>query len=1358
MKTSASMNASNDYPIGEFRSVFDGTEPFLADHIIQGQKILPGMAYLEIARAAVAASAPPGDDAMLVLSDSVFVNALTVKDKRTVTVRVYPGGAGQFGVEVSTEQGVHFQTRVSVQKTSECLATKGYAPVLDIAGLRAAITRPGPTKSAFYQTYRNRGVELGPSHRGVEEIFLDGQGEGLARIRLPGSSARGMMMDAGALDSIIQSGLALVDNPEANVVPFAVTNTLVVGALTDTMIVHIRQRPDGMHYVAADEQGNVRVIIEGFQTREIDLNARQDRLSFHRPVWKNVTPPHTDDPAVHVVEASGDYVATTKALLATAQSLATDKHNRSVLELHVTEQNHAARGLWAALKTVSIEHSQIDVRLKSGDAYVALSYQDAGADIGSEFAWRDGTTALISGGLGALGLLVAQDIAERTTGSTLILLGRRTPSEAETARIEALRASGANVIHRRCDIARLDEVETIVAEHPAITVVVHAAGLIDDALMIHKTADAIDRVLAPKVQGIENLDRATAGCPLELFIAFSSVAGALGNAGQFDYAAANGYMDTYIEARSTRVRAGQAQGLSLGINWPLWEEGAMRIDDASRETLARTYAIKPLPSAEGLKALRLAIASPHANLLPLYGQKNAHAALFAPPKVIAVEARPQQSSAEQDKLQREILQEMRLQAAQHLKMKPNQINETEDWTNFGFDSILISSFVSHLNNVYDLNLMPTAMFEASNLLRFSQFLAENHAAEMIRKFGVNGARAAAPAAKIAVDASSQPAAREPAGSDGAAVSQFARRFREAYRNRSSYRDEDVAVVGMSCRIAGANNPDEFWRMLDEGRDMISEIPEDRWDWRDYPGVSRWGSFIAGIKDFDPLFFGISPAEAMYMSPEQRLMMQAVWECIEDAGYGGDSLKGTNTGIYVGSGPSSYTTMMSHLPIEAYSVTGTLSSVGPNRISYNMDWHGPSNPIDTACSSSLVAAHRAIEAIRGGHCDVAIVGGVNALLSPDVYVSFAKSGMLCEDGRCKTFSDKANGYVRGEGVGMLMLKSLRAAQRDGDDIYAVIKGAAENHGGRTTSLTAPNPNAQAAVILRAVEDAGIDFHRVGYIECHGTGTELGDPVEISGLKTVAKELLDADTAAEKQIAAPCYLGSIKTNIGHLEYGAGVMGMIKVIQQIRHRKIAKSLHCDTISPLIDLKRTPYRVAQQAVDWDVPAGQTRIGGVSSFGFGGVNAHVVIEEYVDLTSGHGPENADSEQLLVFSARNAETLHATLQAYPEFLARNDRSAETLQRIAHTLQTGRAGMQERVAFVVRSIDEFDELLKGFLEEKDDFYHRKVYRGSGKAGTGDIGDTQAGQEFMRRLVETGELGKIAELWVTGAKLDWRILRP
>lgn len=1355
-----------DYPIGEFRSAFDGRELFFADHIIQGQKILPGMAYLELARAAVAASAPSGPDTMLVLHDSVFVNALTLKDKRELVVRVYPGAPGQFGVEVTTEQGVHFQTRVSQQNRDDYLASKGYSATLDLAALRAVCTRPGPDKAAFYRTFRNRGVELGPSHRGVDEILLhaDGNHEGLARIRLPGSSARGMAMDPGALDSIIQSGIALVDNPEANVVPFAVTSTLVVDALADTMYVQMLQREDGMHYIAADEQGRVRVIIEGFQTREIDLQARQDRLNFRRPAWA-VAPAGTDDGRlVRVVDAGGDYVQTTKAVLAAAQDLARDKDTPALLEVRAPSGHDDVRGLWAALRTVNQEQPHIDTRIRIGDAVQTLDYRDVDAEMGTEFAWRDGHTVLVSGGLGELGLLVAADLAARSRGCTLILLGRRTPGERETARIEAMRAAGANVVHRACDVSDFAQVRAVVEEFPGIDVVIHAAGLIDDAHLVQKTEATLDRVLAPKVAGTVNLDRATADCPLEVFVAFSSVAGALGNVGQFDYAAGNGYMDAYVEARAERVRRGEARGRSLSINWPLWAEGAMQLDAASRDNLARVYAVKPLPSEEGLKALRLAIGSAHDRLLPLFGQKQAQAALFAPPKA----AKPAERGGERgersapvadaDKLQREVLQEMRMQAAQHLKMKPNQIDENEDWTAFGFDSILISSFVSHLNHVYDLNLMPTAMFEASNLSRFSHFLAEHYGAQLSRKLSLGSGKSTA--AKPARETRAPVRAAAPVEPDGQQVSQFARKFREAYRSRTSYRDQDVAVVGMSCRIAGANSPDEFWRMLEGESDMVSEIPADRWDWRDYPGISKWGSFIDGIADFDPLFFGISPAEATYMSPEQRLMMQSVWECIEDAGYGGERLKGTNTGIFVGAGPSSYTSLMGHLPVEAYSVTGSVSSVGPNRISYYMDWHGPSNPIDTACSSSLVAVHRAIEAMRSGHCDAAIIGGVNALIASDVYVSFSKSGMLCADGRCKTFSDKANGYVRGEGVAMLMLKPLRAAQRDGDDIYAVIKGAAENHGGRTASLTAPNPNAQAAVIRRAVADAGVDFNRYGYIECHGTGTELGDPVEIRGLKMVAKELLEGEAAEEKQQSNPCFLGSIKSNIGHLEYAAGVVGLIKLILQIRHKRIARSLHCDTISPLIDLRQTPYRIAQQSHDWDVPEGQTRIGGVSSFGFGGANAHVVIEEYIEPDAAVDADaDEDAPQLLVFSARNADALHATLQAYPPFLARIEPGPDTLARIAHTLQVGRGEMQERIAFVARSVEEWSELLAGYLEAKDDFHHRKVFRGSVRSGTGDnldLGDTQAGQEFMRRLVETGELEKIAELWVKGARLDWRLL--
>jgi polyketide synthase PksN len=283
------------------------------------------------------------------------------------------------------------------------------------------------------------------------------------------------------------------------------------------------------------------------------------------------------------------------------------------------------------------------------------------------------------------------------------------------------------------------------------------------------------------------------------------------------------------------------------------------------------------------------------------------------------------------------------------------------------------------------------------------------------------------------------------------------------------------------------------------------------------------------------------------------------------------------------------------------------------MSYFLNIHGPSEPIETACSSSLVAIHRAVTAIAMGNCDMAIAGGINTIVSPSSYISFSKSGMLCEDGRCKTFSDKANGYVRGEGVGMLFLKRLEAAEQDGDHIYGVIRGTSENHGGRASSLTAPNPKAQADVLVDAYRRAGIDPRTVTYIEAHGTGTELGDPIEINGLKMAFNRLYQS-TGNTDITSGYCGLGSVKSNIGHLELAAGVAGVIKVLLQMKHKKLAKSLHCHTINPYIQLEDSPFYIVRETMDWkalkdeqgrDIP----RRAGVSSFGFGGVNAHVVIE-----------------------------------------------------------------------------------------------------------------------------------------------------
>ncbi|MDR3059663.1 MAG: polyketide synthase, partial [Prevotella sp.] len=651
--------------------------------------------------------------------------------------------------------------------------------------------------------------------------------------------------------------------------------------------------------------------------------------------------------------------------------------------------------------------------------------------------------------------------------------------------------------------------------------------------------------------------------------------------------------------------------------------------------------------------------------------------------------------------------------------------------------------------------LPTVLFENSNINEFSRYLADSYPDQFSKNLSSAKVEKQSKEQELSGQMSINTLIQKNSG-----ISSFAQSFKNSYKSNLDYRDKDIAIVGMSCRIAGARNSEEFWKILDQGKDMISEIPSDRWDWREYPDVRKWGSFIDGVAEFDSLFFGISPAEAIYMAPEQRLMMQYVWECIEDAGYNIDDLKGTNTGLFIGCGPSGYSNYLKSMPIEAYSATGMVPSVGPNRISFMMDWHGPSNPVETACSSALVALHRAVEAIRLGHCNHAIIGGVNLLLSPDGYISFTKSGMLCEDGRCKTFSAKANGYVRGEGVGMLMLKPLQAAIEDGNVIYAVVKGSAENHGGRSNSLTAPNPKSQAAVIKRAIEDADIDFSRFSYIECHGTGTPLGDPIEIEGLKMVASELLK-----NKDDKCNCKLGSIKSNIGHLEYAAGVVGLIKVILQIKHKKIVKSLHSDTINPYINLENTPFTIAQQASDWEIEPGKTRVAGVSSFGFGGVNAHVVLEEYSDKTIST-QQNKDEDRsdplakLIILSAKSEESLIDYVTNFRNYIEKVDKSPITLKRIAYTLQVGRSEMPERLAFIVKSFDEWIELIDAFLASKGEIKDSRIYRGTIKSGLSnnnvELLDGKVNKDFIKQLLDSDKYDEIAQLWILGTKINWQHL--
>jgi acyl transferase domain-containing protein/surfactin synthase thioesterase subunit len=424
--------------------------------------------------------------------------------------------------------------------------------------------------------------------------------------------------------------------------------------------------------------------------------------------------------------------------------------------------------------------------------------------------------------------------------------------------------------------------------------------------------------------------------------------------------------------------------------------------------------------------------------------------------------------------------------------------------------------------------------------------------------------------------------------------------------------ESIAIIGLGCRLPGARDPESYWQLLRNGIDAITEVLLERWDrelfYAELPATpgkmnTRWGGFLEKIDQFDASFFGIVPREAERIDPQQRLLLEVAWESLENGGIVPSQLSGSPTGVFIGISNSDYSRLLAQdlASINAYNGTGNAFCIAANRISYFLNLKGPSLAIDTACSSSLVAVHYACQSLQSGESNLCLAGGVNAILSPEATITFSQARMMAADGRCKTFDDGADGYVRGEGCGIVILKRLSDAIRDGDNIRAIIRGTAVNQDGLTKGITAPNGPSQQAVIRQALKNAGVAPSEISYIEAHGTGTPLGDPQEVKSLKAVLLE--------GRQPDATCWIGSVKTNIGHLEAAAGIAGLIKVILSLQHREIPPHLHLQKLNRYISLEGTPLAIPTQCQPWEVGAKQ-RLAGISSFGFGGTNAHIILEE----------------------------------------------------------------------------------------------------------------------------------------------------
>ncbi|MDX3692650.1 SDR family NAD(P)-dependent oxidoreductase [Streptomyces europaeiscabiei] len=833
------------------------------------------------------------------------------------------------------------------------------------------------------------------------------------------------------------------------------------------------------------------------------------------------------------------------------------------------------------------------IALRATGAHGRRLVHAPGADVPAE-PWQPRGTVLVTGGTGALGGHVARWLADR--GAThLVLAGRRgADAPGATGLRDELAARGVDVTLAACDVSDRAALARLLADVPAdrpLDAVFHAAGSLDDGVIDSLTPGRMDPVLRGKATAARALHELTRDLDLSAFVLFSSTAGVLSGAGLGNYAPGNAYLDALAAER-------RAAGLpATAVSWGLWADGGM-VGDAAGDRMRR-HGVHPMDTAAACEALGHALDLGDTHVVVTDLRWDTYAPSFTAPRPSHLldelpAARRALDTAGQDSAPATadasslhthlaalpdyeragaVLEIVRGHVAGVLGYPAADAVEPErPFTDLGIDSLSAVELRNGMNRITGLRLPSTLVFDHPNCRALADFLLAEVAADTV-----------------------------PATPDDTP-------------RRSAAVDDDIAIVAMGCRFPGdIRTPEQLWRMLLEGEEGLVPFPEDRgWDldalYDPDPGkvgtvYTRTGGFLSDAGGFDPAFFNISPREAVAMDPQQRLLLEMAWETFERAGIDPRALRGSRTGVFAGTNGQDYTGMLaaSGEDFEGYMLTGNAASVVSGRLSYTFGLEGPAVTVDTACSASLVALHLAAQSLRSGECDLALAGGVTVMASPGLFVDFSRQRGLAADGRCKAFADAADGTGFSEGGGLLLVERLSDARRLGHPVLAVVRGSAVNQDGASNGLSAPNGPAQQRVIRAALVDAGVSASEVDVVEAHGTGTTLGDPIE-------AQALL-ATYGRERAGGQPLWLGSVKSNVGHTQAGAGVAGVMKMVLAMRHGVLPATLHVDAPSSHVDWSSGAVELLTQAREWPELVERPRRAGVSSFGISGTNAHVVLE-----------------------------------------------------------------------------------------------------------------------------------------------------